>query len=110
MALDSNRCIILIWLYIDVQLHFTWSVQLVQTGSAASHGNSAKSGVQVEVGQGEKVPRMLLDTSQPIGDPLRSCKRGGKDLPNLVLVQEWQTKKQRPRESITLMTQLSADR
>ena len=85
-------------------------MQLVNTGSSARHGSSGASSLQINAGEGEKVPRKLIDTVEPIGDPLRSCKRGGKDLPNLVLVQEWTTKKQRPRESITLMTQLSADR
>ena len=31
-------------------------------------------------------------------------------VPSLVSVQTWRSKKQRPRESITLMTQLSEDR
>ena len=42
-------------------------------------------------------------------EPHRLCAYG-KKLPKLVQLQQWISVKQRPRESITLMTQLSADR
>jgi hypothetical protein len=80
------------------------------TNSAGNIDNASSAYAKVEAGQGEKVPRKLIDNMPQNVDPHRSCKKGGKDLPKLVLVQEWRTKKQRPRESITLMTQLSADR
>ena len=53
--------------------------------------------------------RKLIGSVPRIPEPKRECKQG-MELPKLVLVQEWKTKKERPRESITLMTQLSADR
>jgi len=80
------------------------------TNSAWIKGNASSKNTRNEAGQGEKFPRKLIDNMPQNVDPHRSCKKGGEDLPKLVLVQEWRTKKQRPRESITLMTQLSADR
>lgn len=42
--------------------------------------------------------------------PERTCRPSKGNLPNLVVIQEWRSAKRRPRESITLMTQLSVDR
>lgn len=54
--------------------------------------------------------RILLGSGLPkLPEPQRPC-RSGRDLPKLMALQEWISAKQRPRESITLMTQLSADR
>lgn len=53
---------------------------------------------------------MLLAKALPeLPEPRRAC-ISGTDLPKLVTLQQWISAKQRPRESITLMTQLSADR
>jgi len=60
-------------------------------------------------GQTEKVSRKLIGTIPKPQEPQRECKTG-EELPKLVTVQEWVSKRERPRESITLMTQLSADR
>jgi hypothetical protein len=40
----------------------------------------------------------------------RPCRPGTDDLPRLELVQGWRSRRPRPRESITLVTQLSSDR
>ena len=95
-----------------MQAQVSWDAHAVSgvTNSAWNKDHASSSYAKVEAGQGEKVARKLIDTMPQNVDPHRSCKKGGKDLPKLVLVQEWRTKKQRPRESITLMTQLSADR
>jgi hypothetical protein len=95
-----------------LQAQVFWEAHAVSrvTNSAWKRDNASSSYTTLEAGQGEKVPRKLIDTMPQNVDPHRSCKKGGEDLPKLVLVQEWRTKKQRPRESITLMTQLSADR
>ena len=54
--------------------------------------------------------RMLLGTVVPeLPESRRPC-RSGRKLPKLVTLQQWISAKQRPRESITLLTQLSADR
>ena len=54
--------------------------------------------------------RILLANALPdLPEPRRQC-TSGTDLPKLVTIQHWLSAKQRPRESITLMTQLSADR
>jgi hypothetical protein len=54
--------------------------------------------------------RMLLGTAVPeLPEPRRPC-HSGRKLPKLVTLQQWISAKQRPRESITLLTQLSADR
>jgi hypothetical protein len=59
----------------------------------------------------EKGPsRKLIGDTPELPEPERECAPGGKGLPKLVLVQEWRSKQHRPRESVTLMTQLSADR
>ena len=52
--------------------------------------------------------------SVPVGPGDRSCRRASPkeedELPNLVSVQKWTSAKERPRESISLVTQLSMDR
>jgi hypothetical protein len=52
--------------------------------------------------------------SVPVGPGNRSCRRANTkeedELPNLVSVQKWTSSKERPRESISLVTQLSMDR
>jgi hypothetical protein len=54
--------------------------------------------------------RILLGSTLPeLPEPQRPC-RPGRKLPKLVPLQQWISAKQRPREAITLMTQLSADR
>ncbi|KAG7673128.1 hypothetical protein Ndes2526B_g05297 [Nannochloris sp. 'desiccata'] len=54
--------------------------------------------------------RILLGSALPeLPEPQRPC-RPGRKLPKLVPLQQWISAKQRPREAITLMTQLSADR
>ena len=54
--------------------------------------------------------RMLLGKGAlELPEPRRPCKTED-DLPKLVTVQQWTSSKTWPRESITLMTQLSADR
>ncbi len=54
--------------------------------------------------------RILLGSALPeLPEPQRPC-RPGRKLPKLVALQQWISAKQRPREAITLMTQLSADR
>lgn len=56
--------------------------------------------------------RKLMSTNSDL--PLRSCKppssREAVDLPNLISIQTWTSKKHRPRESVTAITQLSIDR
>jgi len=42
--------------------------------------------------------------------PERTCRPANGNLPKLVLIHEWRSKKKRPRESVTLVTQLSVDR
>jgi len=53
--------------------------------------------------------RMLLGDTLLLPEPERPC-RYEDNLPKLVTVQEWTSSKVRPRESISLLTQLSADR
>lgn len=52
--------------------------------------------------------------SVPVGPGNRSCRRANvkeeDELPSLVSVQKWTSSKERPRESISLVTQLSMDR
>ncbi|KAG7673694.1 putative LARGE xylosyl- and glucuronyltransferase 2 [Nannochloris sp. 'desiccata'] len=61
----------------------------------------------------EKSERKLMG-SVPVGPGDRSCRRANikeeDELPNLVSVQKWTSSKERPRESISLVTQLSMDR
>ncbi len=96
-------------LYI-LQTQFSWDLRGPATTESAWDRDDPSHTLDGRPGQTEKVSRKLIDTMQVPEEPRRACKRGGNDLPNLVLVQEWRTKKQRPKESITLMTQLSADR
>ena len=107
---SSEHGNLLVLLFMQAQV--SWDAHAVSgvTNAAGNSDNARSSYAKVEAGQTEKVTRKLIDNMPQNVDPHRSCKKGGKDLPKLVLVQEWRTKKQRPRESITLMTQLSADR
>lgn len=78
---------------------------MATTSMAAGSGTG--SGI---VGGTEKVAtRKLIGSIPDLPEASRPCSRG-KDLPKLVQVQEWRSKRERPRESITLMTHLSADR
>ena len=76
-----------------------------------SHGRSEDPGMTYRA-------RSLLQTEKgdandekeiPTSLPDRECEFDD-DVPELVSIQTWRTEKQSPRESITLMTQLSDDR
>ena len=97
-------------LLLELQVQFGWNVHVTTSiGSGSSTSSDGPNYSQMSNMQTEKVARRLMDSMPVESVPGRPCKRG-EDLPKLVLVQQWNSKKQRPRESITLMTQLSADR
>jgi hypothetical protein len=57
--------------------------------------------------------RSLLDTPSQLtlAEPRRSCRSGDRRLlPKLITIERWLSTKTRPRESISMLTQLSADR
>ena len=93
----------------ESQLQWTWAVDAAGIANSELTRHSQTRGGYAGPGGSEKVARKLIDSTPVEPEVQRTCKRG-QDLPKLVLVQEWRTSKQRPRESITLMTQLSADR
>ena len=87
-------------------------VLLLQThlGPTVSMGVAIASTPAPPAGTEDTQERILLGSAHlELPEPQRPC-RPGRKLPKLVTLQQWISAKQRPRESITLMTQLSADR
>jgi hypothetical protein len=94
-----------------------FSTQCSLVSSLQTHlGPSISTGVAISAvpdppaGTEDTQERILLGSALPaLPEPQRPC-RPGRKLPKLVTLQQWISAKQRPREAITLMTQLSADR
>jgi hypothetical protein len=79
-------------------------------GPSVNIGVAITSAPEPPAGTEDTQERILLGSALPeLPEPQRTC-RPGRKLPKLVTLQQWISAKQRPREAITLMTQLSADR
>lgn len=117
-----RRVLLLIRMYLGATmiafLHTFFALRFAQwtanTGSAPSNGRTDDDehgrATASDMRQGFEEPtRKLVNINVDAPQPDRTCNYST-SLPKLVLVQEWLSQKQRPRESVTLMTHLSVDR
>jgi len=90
---------------LNISLRSTYNDRHEQWEDPVLYSVSQQTRSLLQVDDGSNFTNLL-----PIRESERPECEFDASVPSLVSVQTWRSKKQRPRESITLMTQLSEDR